>query len=59
MSVDRLAETMTGAIAFTVVPLSVTISTFSAGIFMRPSGSKTLIPLSLFFSKRDPLNFSC
>lgn len=28
MSVDRLAETMTGAIAFTVMPLSVTISTF-------------------------------
>lgn len=32
MSVERLAEMMTGAIAFTVVPLSVRISTFSAGI---------------------------
>ena len=32
MSVERLAEMMTGAIAFTVVTLSVRISTFSEGI---------------------------
>lgn len=32
MSVDRLAETITGAIATTLEPSSVTISTFSAGM---------------------------